>query len=216
MNFAFVSMEYQELGPPMKNENALVILNEENQPTHVAYNGEFKRLGWWIPNITREVRNRIIRLGVPVNRKYAPLAFAKIIGSSQQRNLHLEYESWQKGTFMTVELYSPVSVSPFEHPQQKLVFADVTVYADDLSESGGYGRKDPVRNTSALVCINAASEIIFIAQAHKFREVSPEELTVHKLPQDEKSLRYDEGDRPTKNILFDDLRRSWERITHNG
>ncbi len=47
MNFAFVSMEYQELGFPLKNENALVILNEDNQPSYVAHEGVFKQLGKW-------------------------------------------------------------------------------------------------------------------------------------------------------------------------
>ena len=45
MNFAFVSMEYQGVGFPMKNENALVVLNEDNIPTHVAHAGEFRQLG---------------------------------------------------------------------------------------------------------------------------------------------------------------------------
>lgn len=215
MKFAFVSMEYQELGPPMKNENALVILNEENQPTHVAYNGEFNQLGRWTPNLTREMRDRMIQR-VPIHIQYEPLAFAKIINGSQHSNLHLEYESWQEATTWDenrhVELYSPVSVSPFENPQQKLVFADITVYADDLWRSGGYASKELVRNKSALVCINAESEIIFVAQAHKFREVSPEKLIVDKLPQDENSLNKDQH---TKNIQFDHLRRSWEKITNN-
>lgn len=212
MNFAFVSMEYQELSPPMKNENALVILNEENQPTHVACNGEFKQL--WTPNLTREMRDRMIRRGLPIDIQYEPFAFAKIINGSQHSDLHLEYESWQEATTWDenrhVELYSPVSVSPFESPQQKLVFADITVYADDLWKSGGYASKYLVRNKSALVCINAESEIIFIAQAHKFRKVSPEKLiVVHKLLQDENSLNKDQH---TKNIQFDHLRRSWEKV----
>ena len=218
MNFAFVSMEYQDIGFPMKNENALVILNEENQPTYVAHRGEFKQLGTWVPNLSREMRDRIIQHGSHIDIKFLPAARAKIISGSQHSNLHLEYESWQEGSIwdevMEVELYSPVSVSPFENPQQKLVFADITVYADDLWESGGYASKERVRNKSALVCINAESEIVFIAQAHKFRKVSPEELVVHKLPQTQDNLRYDTyvG---IKNIQFDHLKWSWENVPNN-
>ena len=202
MKFAFVSMEYKEIGPRMKNENALVILNGNNQPTHVAHRGVFKQLGIWIPSSHIDV-------------KHKPLAFAKIISGSQHNNLHLEYESWKEGSIwdedMEVELYNPISVSAFENPRQKLVFADITVYADDLWRSGnGYARKMPVRNKSALVCINAGSEIIFIAQAHKFRRVSPEELVVHKLPQTEDSLNYATYT-GFKYIQFDDLDWSWEK-----
>ena len=209
MNFAFVSMEYQEIGFPLKNENALVILNRDNEPAYVAHRGEFKQLGTWIPSphVDTEFPPRI-----HVDTEFLPHARAKIIGGSQHSNLHLEYESWQqKGTIwdenMEVELYNPISVSPFENPQQKLVFADITVYADDLWKSGGYASREPVRNKSALVCINAESEIIFIAQAHKFRKVSHEELVVHKLPQDPKYKRYSIA----KHIEFDHLNWSWEK-----
>lgn len=212
MKFAFVSMEYQDIGFPMKNENALVILNKKNQPTHVAHAGVFKQLGTWIPSphVDTDFPPRI-----HVDTDFLPHARAKIIGGSQHSNLHLKYESWQKGTIwdenMEVELYDPISVSPFENPQQKLVFADITVYADDLWKSGnGYASRMPVRNKSALVCINAESEIIFIAQAHKFRRVSPEELVVHKLPQTQDSLNYD-TDTGFKYIQFDDLDWSWEK-----
>ena len=218
MNFAFVSMEYQDIGFPMKNENALVILNEENQPTHVAHRGVFKQLGTWIPNLSRDMRDRIIQSGSHIDIKFLPDARAKIISGSQHSNLHLNYESWQEGTIwdedMEVELYTPVSVSPFENPQQKLVFADITIYADDLWKSGGYASKEPVRNKSTLVCINAESEIIFVAQAHKFRKVSPEELVVHKLPQTQDSLNYATYTH-FKYIQFDDLNWSWEETTNN-
>ena len=213
MKFAFVSMEYQESGFPLKNENALVILNEENQPTHVAHGGVFKQLGTWIPNFSRDMRDRIIQRGLSIDIKFQPDARAKIISGFQHSNLHLEYESWQEGTIwdedMEVELYNPISVSPFENPQQKLVFADITVYADDLWKSGGYASKERVRNKSALVCINAESEIIFIAQAHKFRKVSSEELIVHKLPQTQDGLNYATYTR-SKYIQFDHLTWSWE------
>ena len=109
-----------------------------------------------------------------------------------------------------MELYNPISVSPFVNPQQDLVFADITVDADDLWLSGGYASKERVRNKSALVCINAEFEIIFIAQAHKFRQVSPKELVVHKLPQNKESLNYDTHV-GVKHLLFDDLQRSWEK-----
>ena len=106
MNFAFVSMEYQELGFPLKNENALVILNRNNQPSHVAHEGEFKQLGMWIPDFSSHIHDT----------QFEPLARAKIIGGSQHSNLHLEYESWQKGTIwdedMEVESYNPISVFP--------------------------------------------------------------------------------------------------------
>ena len=214
MNFAFVSMEFQELGFPSKNENALVILNKDNQPSYVAHRGVFKQLGMWIPNFSSHINERIIESGLRVNTKFEPFAFAKIISGSQHSNLHLNYESWQEGTIwdevMEVELYNPISVSPFENPQQKLGFADITVYADDLWKSGnGYASKMPVRNKSALVCINAESEIIFVAQAHKFREVSPEELVVHELPKDPKYKRPSIA----KRIEFDDLTWSWEKDT---
>ena len=218
MNFAFVSMEYQGIGFPMKNENALVALNEDNIPTHVAHAGEFRQLGTWIPNLSRDMRDRIIQSGSHIDIKFQPDAFAKIIRGSQHSNLHLEYESWREGTIwdndMKVELYNPIRVTPFQNPQQKLVFADITVYANDLWKSGGYYEREPVRNKSALVCINAESEIIFIAQAHKFRKVSPEELVVHKLPQDQDSLRYDCHGH-IKNIQFDHLQWSWEKTTNN-
>ena len=214
MKFAFVSMEYQDIGFPMKNENALVILNEENQPTHVAHRGVFKQLGTWIPNLSRDMRDRIIQSGSHIDIKFLPDARAKIISGSQHSNLHLEYESWQEGTIwdedMEVELYNPISVPPFENPEQKLVFADITVYANDLWKSGGYFEREPVRNKSALVCINAKSEIIFIAQAHKFRTVSPEELVVHKLPQNPNDLTY-----KVYPIEFDDLSWSWKKTTDN-
>ncbi len=213
MNFAFVSMEYQALGFPLKNENALVILNEDNRPTHAAYRGVFTQLGMWIPDLSRDMRDRIIQHGSHIDIQYKPLAFAKIINGSQHSNLHLNYESWQEFRHLgdNVELYNPISVSPFVNPQQKLVFADITVYADDLWRSGnGYASRMPVRNKSALVCINAESEIIFIAQAHKFRKVSPEELIVHKLPQTQDNLRYDTY-AYIKNIQFDHLTWSWEK-----
>ena len=215
MNFAFVSMEFQELGFPLKNENALVILNKNNQPLYVAHRGVFKQLGMWIPDFSSHINDRIIESGLRVDTKFEPFAFAKIISSSQHSNLHLEYESWQEGSIwdevMKVELYNPVSVSPFENPREKLVFADITVYADDLWRSGnGYASRMPVRNKSALVCINEKSEIVFIAQAHKFRKVSPEELVVHKLPQTQDNLRYDTY-AGVKNIQFDHLRWSWEK-----
>ncbi len=65
---------------------------------------------------------------------FRPDACAKIISGSQHSNLHLNYESWQASTSFSenVELYKPISVSPFENPQQKLVFADITVYAGDM------------------------------------------------------------------------------------
>lgn len=212
MNFAFVSMEYQALSPPLKNENALVILDQDNQPSYVAHEGSFKQLGRWIPDLSREIRDRIIQHDLPFDMKFEPYAFAKIIGSSKHNNLCLKYESWQEGTIWDeeVEPYNPISVSPFVNPQQELVFADITVYADDLWRSGGYASKERVRNKSALVCINAESEIIFIAQAHKFRKVFPEELVVHKLPQKRDSLNSDTyGD--VKYIHFDHLSWSWEK-----
>ena len=216
MNFAFVSMKYQDLGFPSKNENALVILNEDNQPSYVAHRGVFKQLGMWIPDFSSHINDGIIESGLHVDTQFEPFARAKIINGSQHSNLHLNYESWQEGSIwdevMEVELYNPISVSPFENPQQKLVFADITVYADDLWKSGnGYASRMPVRNKSALVCINADSEIIFVAQAHKFREVSPEELVVHKLPQDPKYKRPSIA----KHIEFDDLNWSWEKATDN-
>ena len=215
MNFAFVSMEYQELGFPLKNENALVILNEDNQPTHVAHAGEFNQLGTWIPKLSRD---RIIQSGSHIDIKFQPDAFAKIIRGFQHSNLHLEYESWQEFRHFgeDVELYNPVSVIPFSNPQKKLVFADITVYAGDMHDlnRGNYASREPVRNKSALVCINTESEIIFVAQARKFREVSPEELVVHKLPQDQDSLRYDRHGH-IKNIQFDHLNWSWEKTTNN-
>lgn len=217
MNFAFVSMEYQSLGPPLKNENALVMLNADNQPTHVAHAGEFNQLGMWILNLSRDMRDRIIQSGSHIDIKFLPDARAKIIGGSKHKELYLNHESWQEGTIWDeeVELYNPISVSPFENPQQKLVFADITVYADDLWKSGnGYASRMPVRNKSALVCINAESEIIFIAQAHKFRKVSPEELVVHKLPQTQDSLRYERHGH-IKNIQFDHLTGSWEKTINN-
>lgn len=212
MNFAFVSMEYQELGPLLKNEKALVILDQDNQPSYVAHEGSFKQLGRWIPDLSRDMRDRIIQHDLPFDMKFEPYAFAKIIGSSRHNNLCLNYESWQEGTIAgeKVEPYNPISVSPFVNPQQELVFADITVYANDLWRSGGYASKERVRNKSALVCINAESEIIFIAQAHKFRKVSPEELFVHKLPQNKESLNYDTYG-GGKYILFDHLRRSWKK-----
>ena len=210
MNFAFVSMEYQEIGFPLKNENALVILNKDNEPAYVAHRGEFKQLGMWIPDFSSHIHDRIIERGLHIDTQFKPFARAKIIGSSKHNELCLNYELWQEGTIwdedMEVELYNPISVSPFENLQQKLVFADITVSADDLWKSGGYGSKEPVRNKSALVCINAESEIIFIAQAHKFRKVSPEELVVHKLPQDPKYKKYSIA----KHIEFDHLNWSWE------
>ena len=214
MNFAFVSMEYQGSGFPLKNENALVALNEDNIPTHVAHAGEFRQLGTWIPNLSRDMHDRIIQSGSHIDIKFQPDAFAKIIRGSQHSNLHLEYESWQEFRHFgeDVELYNPVSVIPFSNPQQKLVFADITVYAGDMYDlnRGNYASRDLVRNKSALVCINTESEIIFVAQARKFREVSPEELVVHKLPQDQDSLRYDRhGHR--KHIQFDHLNWSWEK-----
>ena len=211
MNFAFVSMEYQELGFPLKNENALVILNEDNEPAYVAHRGEFKQLGTWIPNLSRDMRNRITQSGLHIDIQFEPLARAKIIDGSKHNDLYLNYESWQEIRHFgkEVDLYNSISVSPFENPQQKLVFADITVYADDLWRSGGYASKELVRNKSALVCINAESEIIFIAQAHKFRKVSLEELIVHKLPQRPKYKRCSIA----KRIEFDHLNFSWENTT---
>lgn len=111
--------------------------------------------------------------------------------------------------------YNPRSVSPFENQQQKLVFADITVYADDLWKSNhNYASKMPVRNKSALVCINAESDIIFVAQAYKFRTVSPQELVVHKLPQTKNKLAYKTGSR-RKDIEFDHLYWSWEKTTND-
>ena len=216
MNFAFVSMEFQELGFPLKNENALVILNEDNQPTHVAHAGEFKQLGTWIPNLSSDMRDRIIQNGSHIDIKFRPDAFAKIIRGSQHSNLHLEYESWQEFRHFgeDVESYNPVSVIPFSNPQEKLVFADITVYAGDMYDlnRGNYASRELVRNKSALVCINTELEIIFVAQARKFREVSPEELVVHKLPQTQCNLRYDTY-AGMKNIQFDHLNFSWEKTT---
>ena len=214
MNFAFVSMEYQELGFPLKNENALVILNEDHQPTYVAHAGVFKQLGAWIPNLSRDIRDRIIKSGKHIDIQFQPDAKAKIINGSQDNNLHLNYESWQEFRHLgdDVELYNPISVSPFENPQQKLVFADITVYAGDMYKlnPGNYASREPVRNRSALVCINAESKIIFVAQAGKFRKVSPEELVVHKLPQTQDSLNYATYT-GLKYIQFDHLTRSWEK-----
>ena len=213
MNFAFVSMEYQEIGSPLKNENALVILNKNNEPVYVAHRGEFKKLGRWIPDFSSHRHESIIERGLHIDTQFEPFARAKIIDSSKHNDLYLNYASWQEIRHFgkEVDLYDPISVSPFENPQQKLVFADITVYADDLWRSGnGYASKMPVRNKSALVSINAESEIIFIAQAHKFRKVSPQELIVHKLPQTQDNLRYDTY-AYIKNIQFDHLTRSWEK-----
>lgn len=112
MNCAFVSMEYQSFGPPLKNENALVILNEDNQPTHVAHAGEFNQLGTWIPNLSRDMRDRIIQSGSHIDIKFQPDARAKIIGGSKHNELYLNHESWQKGSIWDeeVELYNPISV----------------------------------------------------------------------------------------------------------
>ena len=65
MNFAFVSMKYQELSPPLKNENALVILDQDNQPSYIAHDGSFKQLGRWIPDLSNISRDRIIQHGLP-------------------------------------------------------------------------------------------------------------------------------------------------------
>ena len=122
MNFAFVSMEYQEIGFPLKNENTLVILNESNEPAYVAHAGEFRQLGTSIPSLSRDMRDRIIQSASHIDIKFQPDAFAKIIRGSQHSNLHLEYESWQEFRHFgeDVELYNPVSVIPFSNPQQKI------------------------------------------------------------------------------------------------
>ena len=220
MNFAFVSMEFQELGFPLKNENALVILNEDNQPSHVAHEGVFKELGrGFLEGIGKERREEIINdpkyqemLSDPNFRvsQFEPRSRAKIIRGIEHSDLPLDYESWETKTIFgeDVELYNPISVPPFENPQKKLVFADITVYADNLYNANvNYGRKDRVRNKSALVYINVESEkIIFVAQAQKFRKVSPEELVVHKLPQDPNNLTY-----RVYPIEFDHLSWSWEK-----
>lgn len=96
MNFAFESMEYQVLGFPLKNEKALVILNEDNQPSHVAHNGVFKQLGtWFLRGLER--RKEIINnpeyakmLSDPnfKDLQFRPDARAKIISESQ-------YSNWQ-------------------------------------------------------------------------------------------------------------------------
>ena len=230
MIFAFVSMEYQELGFPLKNENALVILNEDNQPSHVAHKGVFKQLGtWFLQGLQSERCKEIINspeyaklLSDPKIKdlQFRPDARAKIISESQHKHndLQLNYDSWQISTSSSedVELYNPISVSPFENPQQKIVFADITVYAGDMFERnrGNYASKELVRNKSALVCINAESEILFVAQANKFRKVSPQELVVHKLPQTKDKLAY-KTNSFTKNIEFDHLNWSWEQSTDN-
>ena len=217
MNFAFVSMEYQELGYPLKNENALVLLNQDNQPTHVAYQGEFHPLGSWIPNLSRDMRDKIARSGQHIEIKFQPYARAKIINSSQHNNFHLNYESWEILNIFgeDVELYNPIFVLPFKNPQEKLVFADITVYAGDMyKQNPNYASKTPVRNKSALVCINAKSEIVYVAQAGKFRKVSPEELVLHKIPQIRDNLRYMTVG-PIKIIQFDHLNWSWEKSKNN-
>ena len=229
MIFAFVSMEYQELGFPLKNENALVILNEDNQPSHVAHKGVFKQLGtWFLQGLQSERRKEIINspeyaklLSDPKFKdlQFRPDAQAKIISESQHKHndLQLNYDSWQISTSSSedVELYNPISVSPFENPQQKLVFADITIYAHDLWKSNpNYASKMPVRNKSSLVCINAETEILFVAQAYKFRKVSPQELVVHKLPQTKDKIAY-KTNSFTKNIEFDHLNWSWEKSTDN-
>ena len=83
MNFAFVSMKYQELSPPLKNENALVILDQDNQPSYIAHDGSFKQLGRWIPDLSNISHDRIIQHGLPFDMKFEPHAFAQIIGSSK-------------------------------------------------------------------------------------------------------------------------------------
>ena len=219
MNFAFVSMEYQANGFPQKNKNALVILNDDNQPSYVAHEGSFKQLGkWFLEGIEKERKVEIINspeyqkmLSDPKFKdlQFEPRSRAKIISGIEHSDLHLDYESWETKTPFSedVELYNPISVPLFEDPEQKLVFADITVCANDLWRSGRYFEKERVRNKSALVCINAESEkIIFVAQARVFREVSPEELVVHKLPQVPNDLTY-----KVYPIEFDDLSRSWEK-----
>ena len=208
----------------------MVILNEDNQPSHVAHKGVFKQLGtWFLQGLQSERRKEIINspeyakmLSDPKIKdlQFRPDARAKIISASQHKHndLQLNYDSWQTSTYLgeDVELYNPISVSPFENPQQKIVFADITVYAGDMFERnrGNYASKELVRNKSALVCINAESEILFVAQANKFRKVSPQELVVHKLPQTKDKLAY-KTNSFTKNIEFDHLNWSWEKSTDN-
>lgn len=112
-------------------------------------------------------------------------------------------------------IYTILSVLPFENPQQKLVFADITVYAHDLWKTNpNYASKEPVRNKSALVRIKAGREILFVAQANKFRKVSRQELVVHKLPQTKDKLAYKTRSL-TKDIEFDHLNWSWEKTNKN-
>ena len=127
MNFAFVSMEYQEIGFPLKNENALVILNEDNQPPHVAHEGSFKQLGrWFLEGIGKKRREEIMNspkyqemLSDPEFKglEFESRSLAKIISGIEHSNLHLEYESWQqKGTIWDENMeWNYTILYPFPH-----------------------------------------------------------------------------------------------------
>lgn len=174
MHFKFVeislSFEY--------NQWALVLLDDDRNITHYAYQGEFRPIGTYCFNrMPNQNYNATIQF------VYDSLFFDE------------NYSVWKNRSLISESYFQGINQNPIEELLDEntsglhIQFANITTTAKFLWRCNhNYGSKMSVRNKSALIVKNSEDNICFIAQGYKFNYVLPSEVTINQVYMQKKDV----------------------------
>ena len=191
MHFKFVEI----IDGSEYNNTALVLLNQKREITHVARQGDL------FPVHNYDFCDRPSEnAGTTIRRVFDSLYFTEHYNRWEIYNLFLPPQQI---------VYDPIEELSEENESGLTIqFADITTTAKFLWRSNhNYGRKEKVRNKSALIVINSENAICFIAQSLKFNYVIPSEVTINKIYES----RADCGIKNGREFEFDS-EFVWEKI----